>query len=459
MSLSYQKELPVFRKVDVVVAGAGPAGIGAAVAAARNGAKTLVFEAHGCIGGMGTSGMVSPFMTSYDTGCERMIIRGVFEELVDRMVKIGGAVDPRDVRNEQPYASYFHIGHNNVTPFDPHAFKLIGMRMLRESGAELLLQTQFIDVIKNGDRITGVVIANKDGLSVIEAKIVIDCTGDADVAARAGVEYIMGNEEDGNLQPASMFMRIGGADMDVVNAHMREHSHEIRPFFGPYSWLIKEYAEDWGDFPRGEICVFADVTPGEFSINCSRILNIDATKAEDLTRATMIGQEQCQHIFNFLKKHAPGFENARLISTADAIGIRETRHIAGEYKLTGEEVAACKVHADAIACMATNMDTHNKKDPGGSFFIPKNGPYFTVPYRCLVPKGISNLLVAGRAISADAIAGSAIRMMPSCMAFGQAAGTAAAMAAAQSIAPKELDAQLLRHTLVQQGQFVGEEAD
>ena len=455
MSVMFQQELPVYRSVDVVVVGAGPAGIGAAVAAARNGAKTLVFEAHGCIGGMGTSGMVSPFMTSYDAPCERMIIRGVFEELVNRMVEIGGAVDPKNVRNEQPYASYFHIGHNNVTPFDPHAFKLIGMRMLRESGAELLLQTQFVNVIKDGDRITGVVINNKDGLSVIEAKIVIDCSGDADVAARAGVNYIMGNEEDGNLQPASMFMRIANADMDVVNAHMAEHSDEIRPFFGPFSWIIKEFPEDWDNFPRGEICIFANVTPGEFSINCSRILDIDATKAEHVTRATMIGQEQCQHIFNFMKKHAPGFENARITATADAIGIRETRHIEGEYKLTGDEVAACKVHEDAIACMATNMDTHNKDNPGGSFFIPKNGPYFTVPYLCLVPKGISNLLVAGRAISADAIAGSAIRMMPSCMAFGQAAGTAAAMCAAQGIAPKDVDVQALRRTLVAQGQFVG----
>lgn len=455
MSVMFQQELPVYRSVDVVVVGAGPAGIGAAVAAARNGAKTLVFEAHGCIGGMGTSGMVSPFMTSYDAPCENMIIRGVFEELVNRMVEIGGAVDPKDVRNEQPYASYFHIGHNNVTPFDPHAFKLIGMRMLREAGAELLLQTQFVNVIKDGDRITGVVINNKDGLSVIEAKIVIDCSGDADVAARAGVNYIMGNEEDGNLQPASMFMRIGNADMEKVNANMAEHSDEIRPFFGPFSWIIKEFPEDWDNFPRAEICIFANVTPGEFSINCSRILDIDATKAEHVTRATMIGQEQCQHIFQFMKKHAPGFENAQLIATADAIGIRETRHIEGEYKLTGDEVAACKVHEDAIACMATNMDTHNKDNPGGSFFIPKNGPFFTVPYLCLVPKGVSNLLVAGRAISADAIAGSAIRMMPSCMAFGQAAGTAAAMCAAQNIAPKDVDVQKLRQTLVEQGQFVG----
>lgn len=456
MSIVYQRELPVCRSVDVIVVGAGPAGIGAAVSAARNGAKTLVFEAHGCIGGMATSGMVSPFMTSYDVSGERMIVRGVFAELVDRMVEIGGAIHPGKVRNEQPWSSFFRIGHNNVAPFEAYAFKLVGMRMLEEAGAELLLQTRFVDVIKDGDRITGVVVCNKDGLSVIRGKQVIDCSGDADVAARSGVSYVLGNEQDGNLQPVSMFMRIGNVDQEAVNADMKAHLQEIRPFFGPFSWLIKEHPENWKDFPRGEICVFADVLPGQYHINCSRILNVDATKTEELTRATRIGQEQCMHIFAFLKKHAPGFANACILDTADAIGVRETRHIEGEYRLTGEDVAACRVFPDSVACMATNMDTHNKDNPGGSLFVPQNGPYFTVPYQCLVPKGVENLLVAGRAISADAIAGSAIRMMPSCMAFGEAAGVAAAMAAAGGRAAREVDPDELRRRLKEQGAFVGD---
>lgn len=456
MSVLFQQELPVFRQVDVVVVGAGPAGIAAAVAAARNGAKTLVFDGGGCIGGMATSGMVGPFMTSYDAPAEHMIIRGVFEELVDRMVELGGAVHPGKVHNEEPYSSYYRIGHNNVTPFDASAFKLVGMRMIRESGAELLLHTQFVDVIKDDQRITGVVVANKDGLSVIEAKMVVDCSGDADVAARAGVKFVIGNEEDGNIQPASMFLRLGNVDIDKVSAHMAKHQQEIFPFYGPYSWLIREEKEDWGDFPRAEIGVFADVQDGFCRLNCTRVLDVDGTKTEDLTRATMIGQEQCYHVFNFLKKHAEGFENAVLVSTADTIGVRETRHIEGEYRLTGAEVAACKVHDDAIACMATNMDTHNKDNPGGTLHIPTAGPYFTVPYPCLVAKGVDNLLVAGRAISADAQAGSAIRMMPSCMAFGEAAGTAAAMAAAQGIKPKDVDVPQLRDTLRHQGAFVGD---
>lgn len=454
MSVHFQQELPVIRNVDVVVVGAGPAGLAAAVAAARNGAKTLVFDALGCIGGMATAGMVGPFMTSYDSTGETMVIRGIFEELVNRMVEMGGAIHPGQVHNEQSHSSFFRIGHNNVGPFQADAFKLIGMRMLRESGAELLLHTQFVQVLAEGDHITGVVVANKDGLSVIEAKIVIDCSGDADVAARAGVPFVLGSEVDGNVQPASLFLRVGNVDTAAVSADMKAHREEIRPFFGPFSWLIKAYPEDWGDFPRAEICVFEDVDPGQFRINCSRILNVDATKTEDLTRATMVGQEQCEHIFRFLKKHAPGFENARLLATADTIGIRETRHIEGEYKLTGQEVFDCVVHPDAIACMATNMDTHNKTNPGGTLHVPSK-PYFTVPYLTLVPKGVDNLLVAGRAISADAMAGSAIRMMPSCMAFGQAAGTAAALAAAEGIRPRDVDVSRLRAILREQGAFVG----
>ena len=188
----------------------------------------------------------------------------------------------------------------------------------------------------------------------------------------------------------------------------------------------------------------------------TRVLDVDGTKAEDLTRAELEGLEQAHKVFRFMRENAVGFENARMIGTAATIGIRETRHIRGEYRLTGEEVAACRVPEGTIAVMATNMDTHNRDNPGGSFIVPTAGPYFGVPYLCLVPKGADNLLVAGRAISADALAGSAVRMMPSCMAFGQAAGVAAAMAAAADIPPRDVDVAALRRKLKDQGAFVGD---
>lgn len=372
------------------------------------------------------------------------------------MKTLDGAVDPADVEAEEPFSGFYKIGHAHVGPFDHECFKLVCTQMLAESGAKLLLHTQFIDVLQENGRITGVVAANKSGLFLFRAKVVIDCSGDADVAARSGVKFELGRVEDGNMQPATLFFRVGNVDTPRLKAHIREHRDEIRPFYGPFSWLIREKAAEWGDVPRGEVCLFESPAAGEYRLNVTRILDVDGTNAEDLTRAELEGLRQAHQVFGFLKKYAPGFENARFLDTAATIGIRETRHVDGLYRLTVDDVRACRVPDDSIAVMATNMDTHNKNDPGGTYYTLENGPFFGVPYRCLIPRGISNLLVAGRSISADAMAGSAIRMIPCCLVFGQAAGTAAAMAASGACDPSRVDAQALRSLLLQQGAYLGQ---
>lgn len=453
--IPFIRELPVYAETDVLVVGAGPAGICAAISAARNGAKVLIIDGNGCVGGAATVNLVGPFMTTYDAKNEYMIILGLFKEILERMKELGGAIDPSEIEAEQPRSGFYKIGHAHVGPFDHECFKSVCTKMIIESGAELLLYTQFVDVLMDGDRIDGVVIFNKNNLSVVKAKMIIDASGDADVAARSGVKFALGRAEDGNMQPATLFLRVYNVDTKKLSDHIYKHRDEIRPFYGPFSWLIREKSEEWGDVPRGEVCLFEGVQPGEYRLNVTRILDINGTDAEDLTRASVEGLRQAHMVFNFLKRFAPGFENACLAETAPAVGIRETRHINGLYKLTADDVRACAVPRDSIAVMATSMDVHNMSDSGGTYYTLENGRFFGVPYRCLLPVGVNNLIVTGRSVSADAMAGSAVRMIPCCMALGQAAGTAAALANRMHITPPELDADVLCASLRTQGAYLG----
>jgi hypothetical protein len=449
-SVSYTRAVPVTQEAEVIVVGGGPAGIAAAIASARNGARTVLVEQYGFLGGMATAGLVGPFMTSYDIEGKEPIIRGIFRELVDRMVALGAAIDPAGVKGFSAYGGYHPYGHEHVTPFDPEALKYVAQEMALQAGVELKLHRFFLDSLVKDNRIIGVVLASKSGLEALGAEIVIDTTGDGDVAARAGAPYEKGRAEDGLLQPVSLFFRVGNVDDAAVQAYMDEHPDDVS-----FRDLVRE-AKGRGEFshPKDGFTMFRLPRPGEWWANVSRVHHVDATDADQLTQAEIEGHRQVIYLVDFMRQRMPGFENCYLLDTGTQIGVRETRRIIGEYVLAAEDVFGARRFEDAIARVSFPIDIHDVKGGGGFFKGPRDGPYYTVPYRCLVPKEIENLLVAGRCISATHEAHGSLRVMPPCFATGQAAGTAAALALETNASPRKVNVALLRESLVQQGALV-----
>lgn len=453
-------DAPVAHTAQVLVVGGGPAGLCAAVASARTGADTFLIEQGGCLGGMATRGLVGPFMTSYDRDGRQMIIRGLFAEIVDRLVDRGGAIHPGEVPAGSAFTSYIVAGHAHVTPFDPEALKALADEMVEENGVRALYHTAFVAPVVEEGRITGVLAHSKSGLAVIRAEAVVDCTGDADVAFRAGVPCELGDEARGLIQPASMFFRIGNVDSARVEADIEAHRDEFYRKDGvnyrSLHWRVAE-ARAQGDWTldRTSIGLFRGVKPDEWSVNTSRIMDVDGTDAASLTQAEMMGRKQVREIFGFLRKYVPGCERAALLSSASTIGIRETRHIRGEYVLAADDLLEGRVPEDSILLAANAVDVHGRFGPASNEYVTvKGGRWYGVPYRCLVPLGVEQLLVAGRSVSATSEAAGAIRVMPPCMGLGQAAGTAAALAVREGVTVRGLDSDMLRETLRTQGAFL-----
>lgn len=453
--IEYVKELPTL-KTDVLVIGGGPSGICAAIASARSGAETLLIEQNGYCGGMATAGLVAPFMTCYDSGGNSMLIKGLFEEIVNRLVEIGGAIHPSKIPTSSAFTSYITAGHIHVTPFKAEALKLVADRMLSEAGVRILYHTSFVDAITSEEQIEHVIVLRKEGLCSVKAKVVIDCTGDGDCAAAAGVPFTLGNG-NGRIQPATMFFRIGNVDSEKIDDDIEKNRDNFYRKDGVnyrslHWWVSKaQKAGDW-TLDRVSIGLFRGVDEDEWSINTSRIMNIDGTKSESLTRGEQIGREQADQIFAFLKKYVPGCENAKLLQTGSTLGIRETRHIEGLKTLTLDDILNCHVPDDSVFIAANSIDVHGRFGPKSNEYITiPEGKYYGVPYGCLVAKGLSNLLVAGRSLSADSEAAGAVRVMPPCMAMGQAAGTAAALSVKSNVTVRNVDITSLRKELIKNG--------
>lgn len=455
MNIDISKEF----NTDVLVIGGGPAGVCAAISASRQGAKTLLVEQGGFCGGMATRGLVGPFMTCYDAEGKNMIIRGIFEEIVDRMVARDFAIHPSEVMGGTAFTSWIKIGHDHVTPFEAEGLKLVLDEMLTEADVKVLYHTSFLQPVIEDNTIKGAYVSSKSGIQLINAKVVVDCTGDGDVAARSGVPFEMGNEELGLIQPATMFYHISNVDTDKVEADIQANIDNFYRKDGvnyrSLHWRVTEAREngDWS-LDRVSIGLFRMPKKDEWCVNTSRIMGVDSTDNESLTMAEIEGRKQAEEITNFFRKYVPGCEDARIKSTASHVGIRESRHIQGEYRLSADDLLEAKIPEDSVFVAANSVDVHGRFGPKSNEYVPISGSYYGVPYRSLVPQKIDNLLIAGRCVSADSTAAGAIRVMPPCMAMGQAAGTAAAMAVKNGFTPRTLDAQKLREVLKENGVYL-----
>ena len=452
--LTYAKDVPVVAEADVLVVGGGPAGIAAAVSAGRNGARTVLVERFGFLGGNATAGLVGPFMTSYSLDGKQQLIRGVFEELVERAEALGGAIHPSKVEVGE-FSGFISYGHHKVTPFDPEAVKLVAAEMCLEAGVELRLHTFMVDTLVEEDGVGGVVVASKSGLEAIRAKVTVDCSADADIAARAGAAFHQRRESDGLTQPMTLFFRVANVDDERVKQYIADHPEDPRPFAS-----VVRAARERDEFPipREGIGLYRTPQPGIWRINTTRLQRLDGTKVLDLTRAEIEGRRQVMFLLKFFHERCPGLENCTLLDTAATIGVRETRRIVGEYTLTAEDLASGREFDDVIALCGYPIDIHSPTGSGGTMSpeMFQMANVYQIPYRCLVPVEVDQLLVAGRCVSASHEALGAIRVMPPSFAMGQAAGTAAALAAAEGVPPRRVPIEWLQETLVERGAYLGE---
>jgi FAD dependent oxidoreductase len=453
-------------ETDVIVCGGGTAGAIAAIASARTGARTLLIDQYGRVGGMASTGM--SFLGVSDAGGRRAL-GGVGAELFERLTQIGAAFADRPDKQ---------VG--SVTVADPLILQQVLLSMLLEAGVQFLLHTFCADALVEGRRACGVVVANKAGLEIIPARAIVDATGDGDIAARAGARFILGREQDAAMQPVTRIFRVGNVDIEEMFAYLRQHPEEM-DLPGGWDGGAAYTAEDldatsivMDAFPSlvaaaraaGELTVSRDrigveTSParGVVTINATRVHDVDGTDPDALSRAAVETERQMFEVFQFLKRRVPGFGRARLQDAAYQVGVRETRHILGEYVLTLDDVLAGQDFPDSVARGAYPVDLHDLRAGAQVLGARVGGSGVTlraiqraygIPIRSLVPTGVDGIVVAGRAISASHEAAGSVRGQAVCMATGHAAGVIGAMSARAETAPRHIEVQDVQATLTAQ---------
>ena len=439
---------------DVVVVGGGPGGIPAAIAAARQGAKVLLVERNGFLGGNMTIGL--PLLAYLDKDGNQ-VIRGIAQEFIDRLTELGEC---------SPH--HWCPMHDSVTIYDDEVFKVVALDMCIKAGVEILLYTQVIDTnVENGE-LKSVTLFGKGRKMEAEAKIFIDATGDGDVGYMAGARFEKGPDNNGKLQPPTLMCTIDGVDVDRVISHLEAHPEEtvladtIERYPGydgsyyrklnpdqhamvAFRKLFTELREK-GVLPvdRDTLISISTLTPGRVNLNCTRHKGIDGSDVKDLTRATIDGHFQNLKLIEVLREYIPGFENARLVRFYPFLGVRETRRFAGIDTLTEADLMNGVIDETTIGLGSYIIDIH---DGAGAGTICKKVMPYGIPYGSTVSSDISNLMFAGRCGSMDSVAMSSLRVMPPLMAMGQGAGVGAALAVKKGVKPGQITPAEVREIL------------
>lgn len=412
---------------DIAVAGGGFAGACAAISASRLGKSVCLIEKHNCLGGSASFGLVLPFMYywTFDpkTGEKITLSQGIFTEIVEELKRLGG------VRSDWQEC------------FNEEMLKLVLNRMAIKSGVTLIFQAYITEADAENGLVKSIKINHVGGQNTIFADYFIDATGDGSLCAMSGFEFMQGREKDGLCQPMTLSFRLSGVNIELFE---KTH-HQINELYR------KHKAEGKLTNPRENILTFKTTHSGILHFNSTRVTGLNPTDPEDLTKAEIIGREQVFELYTFLKDNFEAFKNSTLLSTGMQIGVRESRRILGEHVLSQEELLALTKFEDAVSCCNYDIDIHNPSGEGTSHHYFKNGEYYTIPYRSLIPKGSKNLLVCGRCISATHEAQASLRIMPTCATLGQAAGVACAIAHTGHRNVKDIDVQTLRQELILQG--------
>ncbi len=414
-----QADIPVLHEMDVIVVGAGPGGIGAAVAAARQGASTLLCEQYGFPGGMATAGLVNPFMPNGLDG--RYFDSGIFMDWCELTDQMGGlAKDGRTFCHETA--------------------KLAAERLCLDAGVELLYHVRLDRPLMDRRRIGCVLMLGKSGLTAHRAQVYVDCTGDADLAARAGCRFEFGRPEDGLAQAMTTCFDLAGVEVQRMPDRSAINN-------------LYDRAREEGrlECPRENVLWFHSVEPDRIHFNTTRIVRHDATDTISLSAAEIEGRRQVMDYLRFLRRDVAGFENARLHAIAVNVGVRESRHVRGHARLRREDFESAVKFPDGICRVNYPIDVHSPTGAGGEMTHMPEGEWYEIPYGCLVPADCDNLLVGGRPISVDHAVHSSMRVMAPACTVGQAAGTAAAMAVEGGVSPAELDGRGVRRSLIEQG--------